>query len=96
LECLQQGEYDARATTGQGALDELAHLTAELGVWDALEAIQVSRDREGIPDELLLRTLTILPFIEALSLSAAAETLFSRCGDSVTTRLLPLSDSERF
>jgi hypothetical protein len=76
LECLQQGEYDAIATTSQGALDELAHLTAALGVWDALAVIQVHREREGIPDDLLLRTLTVLPFIEAVGLSAAAETLF--------------------
>lgn len=76
LECLQRGEYEAIATTSQGALDELAHLTAELGVWEALEAIQVSREREGIPDDLLLRTLTVLPFIEAIGLSTAAETLF--------------------
>src|SRR5512135_3604386 len=76
LECLRQGEYDALATTSQGALDELAHLTAELGVWEALNVIQVSREREGIPDDLLLRTLTVLPFIEAVGLSAAAETLF--------------------
>jgi len=76
LECLQRGEYDAIATTSQGALDELAHLTAELGVWDALDVIQVHREREGIPDHLLLRTLTVLPFIEAVGLSAAANTLF--------------------
>lgn len=76
LECLQSGEYDAIATTSQGVLDELAHLTAALGVWDALKVIQVHREREGIPDELLLRTLTVLPFIEAIGLSAAAETLF--------------------
>ncbi len=76
LECLQRGEYDAIATTSQGALDELAHLTAELGVWDALEVIQVHREREGIADHLLLRTLTVLPFIEAVGVSAAADTLF--------------------
>jgi len=76
LECLQRGEYEAIATTGQGALDELAHLTAALGVWDALPLIQVQREREGIPDDLLLRTLTLLPFIEAIGLSAAADTLF--------------------
>ena len=76
LECLRQGEYDAIATSSQGALDELAHLTAELGVWDALQVIQVHRERDGIPDDLLLRTLTLLPFVEAMGLSAAAETLF--------------------
>ena len=76
LDCLKQGDYDAIATSSQGALDELAHLTAELGVWEALDVIQVQRERQGIPDHLLLRTLTVLPFIEAVGLSAAAETLF--------------------
>jgi len=78
LECLRRGDAprDAIATTSQGALDELAHLTAELGVWDALEVIQVHREREGVTDHLLLRTLTVLPFIQAVGLSAAANTLF--------------------
>jgi hypothetical protein len=57
LDCLQHGEYDAIATSSQGALDELAHLTAELGVWEALEVIQVHREREGIPDDLLSEKL---------------------------------------
>ncbi len=52
LECRRRGEYDAIATTSQGTLDELAHLTAELGEWHALAFIRVSRKYEGIPDEL--------------------------------------------
>ena len=76
LKCLQDGEYDAIMTSGQSELDVLAHLAAELGILEAVRMIQVERVRAGIPDELLLRTLAVLPFVEALGLSAAANTLF--------------------
>ena len=76
LSALQTGEYEAIATSSQTALDELAHLAIELGVFEALKLIRVRRDRAGIPDELLLRTIAVLPFVEALGLSAAAGALF--------------------
>ena len=76
LEGLRQGEYEAILTSQEGALDALAHLAWELEVLEAVKLIEVERVREGIPDELLLRTLAVLPFVEALSLSAAANTLF--------------------
>ena len=63
-------------TSRQGALDTLAYLAAELGVLDAVDCIEVEREREGIPDVLLLRTLAVLPFVEALGVSAAADMLF--------------------
>jgi hypothetical protein len=72
LEALQEGEYEAITTSGQGALDELVHLAIELGIFEALEVIQVERERAGIPDELLLRVLAVLPFVEAMGLSASA------------------------
>jgi hypothetical protein len=76
LEALRKGEHEAILSSREGALDALAHLASELEVLDGVELIEVEREREGIPDELLLRTLAILPFVEALSLSAAANTLF--------------------
>ena len=76
LECLRTGEYEAILTSKEGALDALAYVAYELGVLDAAATIKVNRKRDGIPDELLLRTLAVLPFIEAMSLSVAAETLF--------------------
>jgi hypothetical protein len=76
LAALQQGEYEAIATSGQGALDELVHLAIELGVFEALKVLRVHRERQGIPDELLWRTLAVLPFVEAVGLSAAADRLF--------------------
>jgi len=77
LRCLQAGEYEAIVTTGQSELDVLAHLAAELGILEAVRLLEVKRKRAGIPDALLLRTLAVLPFVEALGLSAAAETLFA-------------------
>ncbi len=77
LEALRDGEYDAILTSKESALDGLAHLAWELGVLEAVELINVERQRTGIPDELLLRTLAVLPFVEAMGLSVAANTLFS-------------------
>lgn len=74
---LQQGEYEAIVRSREGALDALAHLATELGVLEAVSRIEVDRTREGIPDELLLRTACLLPFIEATGLSAASESLFA-------------------
>jgi hypothetical protein len=76
LEALKLGKYEAIATSGQGALDGLVHLCIELGVFEALDAISISRKRKGIPDELLLRTLAVLPFVEAIGLSSSAGRLF--------------------
>lgn len=76
LGALCRGEYEAIATSSQGALDELVYLAIEMGVFEALEIIEVERERAGIPDELLLRALAVLPFVEAIGLSAAAGCLF--------------------
>jgi hypothetical protein len=76
LEALRTGEYEAILTSKEGALDALVHLSWELGILEAINLIQVERERGGIPDELLLRTLAVLPFVEAIGISAAANTLF--------------------
>ena len=80
LEALRSGEYEAILASRDGALDTLAQLACELGVLDAVQLIEVERDRAGVPDELVLRTLAVLPFVEAMSLSAAADTLFEDAG----------------
>lgn len=77
LAALGRGERPDLATTmAWGPLDELVALHEELGVLAALEAVESTRERAGISDVLLRRTLATLPFVEAASLSGAAGALF--------------------
>ena len=48
----------------------------ELGIFAILDELEVQRARAGVPDELLLRTLTTLPFVEQASLSGGSSVLF--------------------
>src|SRR5438067_2666573 len=76
-EALRQGERPDLATTmASGPLDELVALHEELGIFAIVEEVEAQRKRAGVPDELLLRTLATLPFVEQASLSGAAEVLF--------------------
>src|SRR5579884_1937972 len=75
-EALRRGERPDLATTmASGPLDELVALHEELGILAILDELEVQRARAGVPDELLLRTLATLPFVEQASLSGAAEVL---------------------
>src|SRR4029078_7047083 len=77
LEALHQGQRPDMATTMScGPLDELLALHDELGILKALDQLSVTRDRAGVPDHLLLRTLAALPFVPQPSLSAACGALF--------------------
>jgi hypothetical protein len=60
-----------------GALDELVALSAELETFRMLDELEVSRERQGIPDALLLHTLAVLPFLADGSLQGSAQSLFS-------------------
>ncbi len=51
-------------------------LHQELGIFAIVDELEVQRKRAGIADELLLRTLATLPFVEQASLSGASEVLF--------------------
>jgi len=74
---LQRGERPDLATTmASGPLDELVALHEELGIFAILDEVEAQRKRAGVPDELLLRTLATLPFVEQASLSGASEVLF--------------------
>jgi len=76
-EALRRGERPDLATTmASGPLDELVALHEELGILRILDELEVQRTRTGIPDELLLRTVATLPFVEQASLSGATEVLF--------------------
>src|SRR5579864_372141 len=74
---LQRGERPDLATTmASGPLDELVALHEELGIFAIVDEVEAQRKRAGVPDELLLRTLATLPFVEQASLSVASEVLF--------------------
>src|SRR5207245_4748733 len=76
-EALRRGERPDLATTmASGPLDELVALHEELGIFAILDEMEVQRTRAGVADELLLRTLATLPFVEQASLSGASEVLF--------------------
>lgn len=77
VEALKQGRRPDLATTlSSGPLDELVALHRELEIFDFLEEVKVHRSRRGIEDSLLLRTLAVMPFLEAASLIGAAGQLF--------------------
>jgi len=74
---LQRGERPDLATTmASGPLDELVALHEELGIFAILDEVEAQRTRAGVPDELLLRTLATLPFVEQASLSGGSSVLF--------------------
>jgi hypothetical protein len=76
-EALRRGERPDLATTmASGPLDELVALHEELGIFAILDEMEVQRTRTAIPDELLLRTLATLPFVEQASLSGGSSVLF--------------------
>ena len=77
LDALRRGERPDLATTlACGPLDELLALHDELGALRAVESRYVRRQRAGLPDRLLLRTLATLPFLRDTSLQGAAGALF--------------------
>jgi hypothetical protein len=67
---------DLATTSSSGPLDELVALHRQLGILDLMDELEVRRRRSGIEDGLLLRTLAVLPFLEAGSLTGAAGQLF--------------------
>ena len=76
-EALRRGERADLATTmASGPLDELVALHEELGIFAILDELETQRARAGVPDELLLRTLATLPFVEPASLSGGSSALF--------------------
>jgi hypothetical protein len=77
LEQLRRGVRPLMATTmASGPLDELITLHMELGVFEALDHVLVDRQRSGIDDALLFRTLATLPFLPEPGLDPSARLLF--------------------
>ena len=63
-------------TMASGPVDELVALNIELGIFDAFDAVPVARERDGIADALLLRTLATLPFLPEAGWDPAARLVF--------------------
>ena len=63
--------------TADGALEELVAVCGELETFTMLDRIPVQRERRGISDALLLRTLAVLPFLAHGSLQGSAQAVFS-------------------
>src|SRR3954464_7411295 len=77
LEELRRGVPPLMATTmASGPLDELIALHIELGIFDALDHLPVDRQRAGIDDPLLFRSLAVLPFLPEPGLDPSARLLF--------------------
>src|SRR4051812_6022296 len=77
LDELRRGVRPLMATTmASGPLDELIALHIELGVFDALDRLPVDRQRAGLDDALLFRTLAALPFLPEPGLDPSARLLF--------------------
>ena len=77
LDALRRGERPLMATTrASGPLDELIALHMELGVFAALDGLPANRQRAGIDDALLFRTLATLPFLPESGLDPAARLFF--------------------
>src|SRR5260370_1753909 len=95
VEALRRGERPDLATTmASGPLDELVALHEELGIFALLDELEVERERAGVPDEVMLRTLATLPFVEAASLSGASEVLFREPAVLLQLRWAPVQSRQ--
>ncbi len=87
-EALRRGERPDLATTmASGPLDELVALHEELRIFAIVEELDVQRARAGVPDELVLRTLATLPFVDQASLPWSSRGAVPRASSAATTGL---------
>jgi len=90
---LRRGERPDLATTmASGPLDELVALHEELGIFGMVEQLEVQRARAGVPDELLLRTLATLPFVEQACERRSSRGAVPRASSAAAPRLGPGAD----
>lgn len=66
---------DLATTTAEGPLDELLALHDELGVFAAVSAVETRRERAGIEEGRLMRTVASLPFVSNQGLGGQASVL---------------------
>ena len=81
-EALQKGYVDEVVSLRATAFDELAAAMHEFGYWKQLECIQVelAKDEDDVPNELLLRELAVLPLLRIANPHQAVTYLFQDHG----------------
>jgi hypothetical protein len=81
-EALQKGQVDEVVTLRATAFDELAATMHQFGYWEQVESIQVNlvKDDDDVPDELLLRELAVLPLLRIANPHQAPTYLFQDHG----------------
>lgn len=80
LQRLKRGDYDSVALSTIGRLDELVYLMVELKFFLHLGLIELNRQREGIPDDLMLNLLGIMPIFGVPNINQVPGTLLKDAG----------------
>lgn len=77
---VREGEYDAVFLSGCNLFDELVALLLATGVFAVLKLLRFKRQREGIPDELVIRVLLVSILLRCPSIRKIREFVFTDHG----------------
>ncbi len=77
---LREGSYDAVYPSGRNRFDEIVAFLVSTGVFALFKLFRFQREREGIPDELVLRTLLTAVLLRCPSIRKIPEVLFTDHG----------------
>ena len=77
---LREGNYDAVFPSGRNHFDEIVAFLVSTGVFDLFKLFRFKREREGIPDELMIRVLLTAVLLRCPSIRKIPEVLFSDHG----------------
>jgi len=80
LERLKRRDYDSVALSDLGRMDELVYLMVELGFFEHLGLIEIERERTGIPDDLKLNMLAVMPVLSIPNIHQVPDYLFKDAG----------------
>ena len=77
---LRQGDYDAVFLSGRNHFDEIVAFLVSTGVFRALDLLRFQRQREGIPDDLVVRVLLTGVLLRCPAIRKVPEVLFTDPG----------------
>ncbi len=77
---LRDGDYDAVFPSGRNHFDEIVAFLAATGVFGFFRLFRFNREREGIPDQLVIRALLTAVLLRCASVRKIPEVLFSDHG----------------